>query len=111
MGLNAGALDREITLQTATRTQNEDTGEELITWAEEDLWAEWLPGTSREAYFAAQRLSATLDGIFRIYYRTPVPTPDDYRIVFDGVTYDIKGVSEVRRKEGLEIAVVGSAEA
>lgn len=109
MGLNAGQLDREVTYQTATKTQDPDTGEELIDWddvAEETIWAEWLPGNTREGYQASQRLSAQVDGVFRIYYRLPRPDPAVNRIIFDGDTYDLKPAVEVRRAEGWEIPAV-----
>lgn len=111
MGLNAGEMDREITLQTATVTQNSSTGEALTDWTaveEETIWAQWLPAGSREAWQAQQRLAAYVDGVFRIYYRDE-PDPALNRIVFDGKTYDIKGAIEIERREGWEIPVVARA--
>lgn len=112
MGLNAGDLDREVVLQTATRTQDTGTGEEVIDWdaLDETIWAQWLPAGTREAWQAQQRLAAYVDGVFHIYDKSPRPTPEDSRIVFDGRTYDIKGVSEIGRGEGLEIVVVAHGE-
>lgn len=110
---NAGTRDREITIQTATTTQDSDTGEEVIDWddAEEQVeYAQWLPGNTREAYYASQRLAATLDGIFRVAYITR-PNPATQRIVDeDGRVFDIKGVTELGRREGWEIAVSARAE-
>lgn len=112
MGLNAGELDREIVLQTATKTQDSASGEELVDWEaaeEETIWAQWLPAGSREAWQAQQRLSAYVDGVFRIYFRDE-PDPALNRIVFDGKTYDIKGSVEIERAEGWELAVVARNE-
>lgn len=113
MGLNAGQMDREITIQTATKTQHQQTGEEAIDWddVEETIWAQWLPAGSREAWQAQQRLAAYVDGVFRIYDRSPRPTPESTRIVFDDREYDVKGVVEIGRGEGLELAVVARGEA
>lgn len=107
MGLNPGDLDREITFQVATKTQDADTGEQVLTWADEDdsVWAQWKPGNAREAYYERNRLKATVDGVFVIYDRTPRPTPDGYRVTFDGRTYDIQGVTEIGRGDGLLISV------
>ena len=108
---NAGNLDREIALQTATRTQDPISGEEILTWSDETVWAQWLPGDTREAYFAQQRLGSYIDGVFRIYDRDPRPTPEGSRIAFEGRVYDIKPPVEIGRGEGLEIAVVAHGEA
>ena len=110
--MNAGDRDREIVLQTATATQDTGTGEEVIDWddaEEQTLHAQWLPGNTREAYFAQQRLGASIEGVFHI---EPIdrPSPSTNRIVFDGRVYDIKGVSEIGRREGWEIAVEARGE-
>lgn len=112
MGLNAGELDREITLQTATKTQDSESGEEVIDWDtadEETIWAQWLPAGSREAWQAGQRLQAYVDGVLRIYYRDE-PDPALNRVVFEGKSYDIKGAVEIERREGWELAVVARNE-
>lgn len=104
--INAGQRDREITLQTATVTQDPDTGEELIDIEEElVLFAQWLPGNTRESYFAQQRLASHIDGVFRIEY-IERPNPATQRILFDGRVYDLKPPIEIGRYEGWEIAVV-----
>lgn len=115
MGLNVGDRDREITLEFATRTQDPVTGEEVIDWEAIDpltLYAEWLPGTAIETFRAQQRLESFVEGVFRI---EPIDKPDpaSTRILWEGQTYDIKGVTEIERKEGWELAVVsrGAAEA
>lgn len=110
--MNPGDRDREITLQTATTTQDSETGEEVVDWddAEElTLFAQWLPENSREVYFAQQRLGSTIDCIFRIDY-IDRPSPATNRIVWEDRTYDIKGVTEIGRREGWELAVEASGE-
>jgi len=112
MGLNAGDMDREILLQKAPRVQS-TSGEEVFDWdnAEEDtIWAAWYPGGTTEAWRAQQRLASYVDGVFQIYDRSPRPTPDDTRILFDGRLYDIKPYREIGRGEGLEIPVVARGE-
>lgn len=111
MGLNAGALDREITLQTATAVQS-DSGEESFDWdnaTAQTIWAEWLPAGTREAWQAQQRLGAYVDGVFRVYDLASRPDPDNTRIVFEGRTFDVKPWIEIGRKEGLLIPVVAKA--
>jgi SPP1 family predicted phage head-tail adaptor len=103
-----GLRDREITLQTATITQDPDTGEELIDWTANQLtlYAQWLPGSTREAYFAQQRLGTLIDGVFRVEY-IDRPVPETQRVLFEGMLYDIKPPVEVGRHDGWLIPVVG----
>lgn len=112
MGLNIGQMDREIILQTATKTQDTASGEEVIDWdsVSETIWAQWLPAGTREAWQAQQRLASYVDGVFRIYDRSPRPTPESSRIVFEGRAYDVKPVIEIGRGEGLDVPVVARGE-
>jgi len=111
-GLNAGELDREITLQTAPVVQS-DSGEESFDWdnaEEQTIYAQWLPAGTREAWQAQQRLASYVDGVFRIYDMETRPTPNDTRILFDGRVFDLKPYIELGRGEGLEIPVVARGE-
>jgi SPP1 family predicted phage head-tail adaptor len=110
MGLNAGQLDREIVLQTATAVQSE-SGEPIVTWGDDDtIWAQWLPAGTREAWQAQQRLGSYVDGVFQIYDRAIRPTPDTTRILFDGRVFDVKPYMEIGRGEGLLVPVVARGE-
>ncbi len=106
--LTAGKMDRQIVIQQASAVQS-DSGELSFDWAqatEDTVWAEWLPEGTTEAWQAQQRLASYVSGVFKIYDRSPRPTPDDTRILFDGKTYDIKPVIEIGRGRGLSIPVV-----
>lgn len=118
-GLDAGSLDREITLQIATRSNDPVTNEEVLTWATVTdevnasgmVDAQWLPSGTREAWQARTQIGSFIDGIYRIRDRTVRPTPDASRIIgHDGRTYDVKGVTEIGRSEGLEVVVVAHGE-
>lgn len=111
-GLDAGLMDREVVLKTAVKSQDEDTGEELIDWdqLDETLWAQWLPAGTREAFQAQERLGAYVDGVFRMYDHDPRPTPDASLILFDGRLYDVKGVVEIGRGEGIDVVAVARGE-
>jgi head-tail adaptor len=111
MGLEPGDLDRRIVVQTATRSRDETTGEEILTWGEDDtVWAQWLPGSAREIWQARQ-IDATIEGGYKVYDLPTRPTPDGSRIVgHDDRLYDVKGVTELGRGEGLLIAVAARAE-
>lgn len=109
-GLKPGLLDREIVLQQATLSQDSE-GAEVVTWADDEtIWAEWLAGSTRERWQAQQRIGSYIDGVYRVYYREDI-LPETTRIVgHDGRTYDVKGVTEISRREGLEVAVVAHGE-
>jgi len=108
--MNAGDLDREIYLQRAVKTTNAETGEEVIAYpTSERVWAQWLPGTTREGYLAAQRLEGTIDGVFRIYFRDDIAA-DTHRVVWNGRVFDLKPPAEIGYREGLELPVVARAE-
>jgi len=111
-GLSAGALDREITLQTATVSTDDTTGQEVQSWDDEEtIWAQWLPGSARELWQARQ-IDATIEGGYVVYDMSSRPTPEVNRIIgHDGRTYDLKGVTEMGRGEGLLLAVAARAEA
>jgi head-tail adaptor len=112
MGLSAGRLDREIVLQIASPTQSE-SGAVTFDWDHATsltLWAEWLPRGMRET-FRFEREGAYIDGLFRVYDIVPRPTPDNTRILFENRVFDVQGVTEIGRGEGLDLAVVAHGEA
>lgn len=113
--LDVGDLDREITLQTASVTQNATTGASGPDWnaaTEETIWAQWLPGTTRESFVAQRQIGAYIDGIYRVHDLETRPNPETTRIVgHDGRTYDLKGVIEDGLFDGLQLVVVARGEA
>lgn len=110
--LEPGLMDREITIQTATVAEDPDTGQDVSDWDDSGtVWAQWLPESARETWQARQ-IDATVEGIYKVYDISPRPTPDTSQIIgHDGRTYDVKGVTEIGRGEGLLIAVAAKAEA
>lgn len=112
MALSAGRLDREIVLQTA-RTVQSDSGEVTVDWAHATsraVWAQWFPTGTRETS-RFQREGSYIDGVLRVYDLSPRPTPEASRIVFDGRLFDLQGVTELGRGEGLDLLVVAHGEA
>lgn len=106
----SGDLSRTIVLRTLTKTQHPTTGEEIKTPdAGVELPAKWMPGSTREAYQAQQRLGSYIDGVFRIRYRAR-PAPDVTDIVWEGRVYDVKPPIEVGFHEGWDIPVVARGE-
>jgi hypothetical protein len=100
-GLDPGLMTADIVLQTATKSLDPATNQEVLTWTpstDQALCAQWLPAGSTEAWKAQQRLESYVSGVFRIYDLDTVearPKADETRIVFNGRTYDTKPYLEV----------------
>lgn len=110
MVIHAGMLDRRITIRRASYTTSA-LNTEIETWGDlTTVWANVSYRNSNEAV-AAQQVSATLMTRFTIRYSSKVAdvNPKD-RIVFADKTYDIKGVYELGRRQGLEIHAVARAD-
>ena len=106
--MRAGRMDRLVTLEYKTVSQN-DHGEEIETWtAKATIWAGKKDFRGTE-FFGAQQVNAEATGIFIIRYRDDVNT-EDYRLTYEGDTYDIKAVAELGRRAGLELMVEARVE-
>lgn len=105
--LNAGRLDRRITIKTKSVSQN-DFGEEIVTWTDvTTVWAQRSPLKGYERW-VAQQVAASVDERFRIRFRTDV-SPEDI-VEFEGREYDITSVTEIGRRAGLELLCTARAE-
>lgn len=108
--MKAGELDREVTLRRATVTKDEYNAD-VETWA--DLVTVW--GSKKDISdgerIAAAATGASITTRFRIRYSADVAgvTPED-QLVCEGRTYNITGVKEVGRREGLEITATARAD-
>ena len=88
-------LDRRITVQSATETQDAH-GQPVETWADflAELPAEYLPVSGAEQ-FQAQQVLARAVAKFRIRWRDDLTRK--MRVTFDGVTFDLRHFEEDRR--------------
>jgi SPP1 family predicted phage head-tail adaptor len=110
MPIHAGTLDRRITLQRATLSQDE-TGQEIEVWSTlATVWASWRRASARETLAAAEIAAAVTD-IFEIRWWSGVSdlNPND-RIQYAGRTYDIADVAEIGRHEGLQISALARSD-
>lgn len=102
--LDAGRLDRRITLQAFTST-TDDYGEVIETWTDlAEVWAEVRPLRGVERVEAAQ-LAAQVDTRFTIRYRDDL-APGRHRITYQGRLYNIQAVLELGRREALQLEAV-----
>ena len=100
-----GTMDRRITIQRATLSANA-YGERAETWDTlAAIWAEvqYKEGSGREAVQSDQIYSSQ-PVHFIIRYSSDVSDirPSD-RVRYDGLTYQIEGIQEIGRQEGLRI--------
>lgn len=101
--MQAGKLDRRITLQRATVTRDE-YNEPVEAWGDiATVWASYEPIRDGERFRAGER-AAELSARFQIRYSSTVADlgPED-RLTFEGKVYEIVHVKEIGRREGLEI--------
>jgi SPP1 family predicted phage head-tail adaptor len=95
--MRAGKLDREITIERAT-TAVGDAGTVTETWAPvASLRAELVETAADETDPATTKTTV----LFRTRYVAGVTVAD--RIDFDGRYFNIKHVSEIGRRRGLEL--------
>ena len=100
LGMRIGRLDRRITVQVNTTTQD-SSGEDIASWATLVIvWAQVSPKAAAES-LQGDQVHATAVTEFRIRYRSDVTVAT--RISYNDQTYDITGVMELGRREGLLI--------
>lgn len=98
--MEAGKLDRRITIE-APQTTRDEYGQALVQFVPlATCWAEKRDLTGREL-LAAKQVVASAQTKFRIRYRTDFDTTA--RIVYGDRVYDIEHIAEIGRREGLEI--------
>jgi SPP1 family predicted phage head-tail adaptor len=106
----AGRLDRRISILRATGAAD-SFNEQVETWGTlAVVWAHAAPVQDAERQRAGETL-ASKSYRFTIRYSSDVADIDPRdRVVFDGRTYDVSGIKELGRREGLEITATARAE-
>lgn len=108
--MQASGRDRLITIQRNTLTYDEKN-QPVENWADlAQAWAEKRDVSDGERFEAA-RVDAQITTRFRLLWSPQIAdvNPKD-RIAFDGRTYDISGVKEIGRREGIEITASARAD-
>lgn len=108
--MDAGKLDRQITLQPRLLTKN-DFNEDVETWPYGlTVWASYEPVKDGERLRAAE-VAATITARFQIRWSPDVTgLSETDRLSFDGRSFDVVGVKEIGRRDGLEISAAARAE-
>lgn len=104
-------LDRRITLQRASSTQDAGSGESVTSWSDlATVWASRRRASARETLAAAE-ISGEVSDVFEIRYDSAWSDLDVRdRLIFEGRTYEITSVDEIQRRQGFRIGAVARAE-
>jgi SPP1 family predicted phage head-tail adaptor len=108
--MRAGRLDRRISIERVT-TAPDAFNTPVETWTTiAEVWASKEDIKDGER-LRAQEVSAEITTRFQIRWSTTVAdvNPKD-RLTFDAKTYDIFGVKEIGRREGIEITAAARAD-
>lgn len=98
--MRAGRRDRKITIQQVSTVQD-TIGYPAETWTTlRDVWAEVIPIRGAEA-LRFERQSTEEINKFVIPYFSDIT--QKHRISYNSQTWDILYISEINRREGLEI--------
>ncbi len=109
--MDAVKLDRRIVLQRKTITRGEANSPSESWTILATVWASKRDASDIERLRAAE-VGGTLTTRFEIRWSTEVADLGvDDRLTFDGRTYNIEGVREIGRHEGLEINATARQEA
>lgn len=102
--INAGELDKRITIRRPTKTVN-NFGEEVVAYIDvTTVWGKlkFLRGGER---YAAKQINASIEAEFIMRYRPDVTVEDV--LVCDGKEYDIAAILPIGKNEGLQITAGG----
>jgi len=97
--MRAGKLDREVTLQKRSASQDA-FGAPVETWSTlATVWAEVREERGRE-FFSGGTASEEKRSFF-IRWMNGITSKD--RVLYNGIAHDIRSIREIGRQDGLEI--------
>ncbi len=102
--MQAGKLDRKITIQRRYVSQNE-FGEEVVDWQNicSPVSAEKRSGSGVERYVSTQYVGKSIL-IFRIRWSSDVKeVTTKHRVLFEGRVHDILDKREIGRRDGIDL--------
>lgn len=105
--MRAGPLDRRITLQRPIDVQDE-SGAVTHAWTPvAEIWAQRQDLRARE-YVSANTTLAEVEAVFRIRHRDDVAPR--WRVLEGGKVFEISGITQLGRRDGLELRCVAAVE-
>lgn len=104
--MKAGALDRRVTIERYSVTQNA-YGEEVESWSPLTTVSAQVIQQSGREFLAADALQASVRVLFRLRWIEGVKGTD--RVIYGDRQHNIQEVKELGRREGLELMTVAAA--
>lgn len=101
--MRAGKLDKEISLQRSTNTVD-DAGTPISAWTTYQETRAQIVQQSTQEFIESQGATEETLVIFRTRFVDDVLNTD--RVLYDGKAHNIRELSEIGRKRGLEIRTV-----
>lgn len=107
--LEAGRLDRWVTIERATTTKNR-LNEDVQTWdTHAERWASCKPAPGTERFQSAETAAhAPMRFVFR--WEDDLVDVEDRILHDDGRRYPVVSVNEIGRREGWEVLTEGRGE-
>lgn len=91
--MRAGKLDRRVTIQNLTETQDK-SGDPVQSWADQvEVWAAVIPLRGDEPFEGSQTLSKSVTK-FRIRHSSDITITNKHRLVLDSTNYDIIHIAQ-----------------
>lgn len=111
--MRAGKLDKLVRIERRSRTRDPGSGELVETWAPlgPSISAELIEGRPLERYAASQKIAEITAG-WRMRYAPALLTltPDLHRITYGALVYDVKGATEIQRRQGVVVLCAARTE-
>lgn len=100
--MKAGDFDRRVALYSRTVSQD-GNGQAIEAFALVDtVWGQRVyPRIAGQEVFAGQQVNSQAFALIRIRYRSDIATI--WRVVAEGITYNVVSVAEIGRKSGIEL--------
>lgn len=100
--ISAGAMRRRVRIEAFTETRDPESNEAIQTWAPvAEVWASRRDTSAREFVASGGGDVAEQVAVFTVWWRDGITT--EQRIVSQGQTFEIIGLSEIGERYQLQI--------
>lgn len=104
--MRAGKLDRTIAIERAGETV-QPSGDIVTAWTNIATVRAEIVQQAASEFLTGYGETENGNVIFRIRYLAGLTTAD--RVVYDGVAHDLKEITEIGRRRGLELRAVATS--